>query len=77
MAEGRTDEFYGGAYTGHSYTPTSTLDNVKPSGNGYGAPDQARLLVGGAVLPTLNGRSTSTWQSRQSKWLDQPYRPFG
>jgi len=70
-------DFYGGAYSGHLYTPTSTLDNVKPSGLGYGPNDQQRLLVGGNILPTLNGRSSQTWETRQSKWLDQPYRPNG
>lgn len=74
----RSDEFYGGTQVA-AYHPTSVLEsgNSRPTGNGWGDGDRDRLLVGGAVLPSHNGRSDDTWGSRQQSWLDTPYRPLG
>lgn len=74
----RTDEFYGGAQHA-AYHATSVLEtgNVRPTGNGFGEDQRDRLLVGGAVLPTHNGSSEQSWQSRQQSWLDTPYHPLG
>lgn len=51
------------------FTPMSVLDNITPSGIGYGQADKARLLPGNQQLPSSNGRSKKTGEQRQ--WLDQ------
>jgi hypothetical protein len=81
MANGsgrRTEEFLGGTRVG-AFKPTSVLDNVKPTGLGYGSTDQDRLLVGSGSqkLASKNGLSADTWEKRQRGWLDSPYRTFG
>jgi len=76
--EGRHSSMLTGAADG-SFKATSILDNVKPTGLGYGSSDQDRLLVGSGnqKLASKNGSSASTWDKRQRGWLDSPYRTFG
>jgi hypothetical protein len=76
--EGRRSNLLDGAQDG-AFKASSVLDNVKPTGLGYGSTDQDRLLVGSGnqKLATKNGTSASTWEKRQRGWLDSPYRTFG
>jgi hypothetical protein len=81
MASGegsRTEAFVEG-HRAAGFKATSVLDNVKPSGVGYGDTDKDRLLVGSGdqKLASKNGSSAKTWESRQKGWLDSPYRTFG
>jgi hypothetical protein len=69
---GRADEMQSGATGGQpvAYTPTSVLDTLTKSPNGLGESDADRLLIGGGILPSTNGRSSSTAQKR--RYLDSP-----
>lgn len=69
---GRTNEMQTGAMGGQpvEYTPHSVLDTIVKSPNGLGESDADRLLVGGGMLPSSNGRSASTESKR--RFLDSP-----
>jgi hypothetical protein len=45
------------------FTPTSVLQQVRPSMNAESAQDYARVLPGGYTLPTQNGQSQSSWSA--------------
>jgi hypothetical protein len=45
-----------------SFQPTSVLHQIIRSPNGLGPSDAPRQLYGGAMLPTTNGMSTSTYE---------------
>lgn len=64
--------------TASKYTRTSVLDNLRPTGNGVGAQDQQRRLMGGRGSGV--GSSQDTFEKRL--WLDQQpspslYKTFG
>ena len=72
------NEDFQGGYQAGAFKPTSVLEanNVRPTGNGYGSSDRNRLLPGGTVLPTMNGRSESYNQTRTQTWMDRPRNPI-
>ena len=51
------------------YQRTSLLDNLQPSGNGYGSADRQRLVLG--VNNSANGQSSGNFDD--SLWL-RPYK---
>lgn len=71
LGTGRRAGFNAGAYENRS-----VLDQSQPSGIGNAERDRARMFRGGK-LGSINGRSVTTDQKRQSGMLDTPFRTFG
>jgi hypothetical protein len=68
--ESRTEQFQSGTTPPAPYKATSVYDTLTKSPNGLADRDANRLLVGGGMLPSENGRSEDTAQKR--RYLDNP-----
>lgn len=68
-SESRSNQFKS-ASNPQPYKANSVYDQLTKSPNGLADADADRLLVGGGLLPTNNGRSESTAAKR--RYLDSP-----
>jgi hypothetical protein len=51
--------------TPRQWAPTGTNQQVMRSGNGIAADNQDRMLLGGGMLPSLDGVSAGSWAARR------------